>query len=457
MARSGNNYSDIALNQLRLMMAANGVQRILVKGLAPNDNSKNQPYVAKDEYSAFNILPAVDISSGLSAKGNAIIKATLSFFWLQSDGSANPAPHAKLIYYPQYPEMRLSGFLLGSVNAPSLLMNTRQNGRILFLGTTNDRRIIAWVASAESSIVREYNTLAGLEQLGVFRVLSAQIMQTGTSKEKLLTELRRIHLLNWINSKALKSDGSIVRCDAPQCVGYTLEAELGISRNGRSEPDYLGWEIKAGEVSSFIRPPTARAVTLMTPEPTLGYYSEQGVEAFVRRYGYPDKLGRIDRINFGGIFRAGQRNIGTGLTLMLDGYDQNTRTFTNPGGSITLLDDRGNIAAGWSFNRLVEIWMRKHALAAYVPALVRHENVRQYHYGPKVRLAEATDFGRFISAFANGTIYYDPGIKIEGAATTAPKTKRRSQFRVSSTNLALLYEKMYTFDLIANSSLQSFS
>jgi hypothetical protein len=28
------------------------------------------------------------------------------------------------------------------------------------------------------------------------------------------------------------------------CGGYTLEAELGATPNGYSEPDFMGWEIK---------------------------------------------------------------------------------------------------------------------------------------------------------------------------------------------------------------------
>ena len=43
--------------------------------------------------------------------------------------------------------------------------------------------------------------------------------------------------------------------------------------NGRSEPDYMGWEMKAY---------SSGRITLMTPEPDGGMYGEAGVKAFVR-------------------------------------------------------------------------------------------------------------------------------------------------------------------------------
>lgn len=439
MARKPVQFPDITLEQLRQRMAANGVKQILVKELAPNDNSKNQPYLG-GSLEAANILPITgEVRAEVTEKGNESLKASLPFYWLQPDGSVARAPGAQIILYPQYPEVRLSSFLKGAVNAPSELMNTRQPGRILFLGITTDSRIIAWATGPASALARGFRALWGLEQLGVFQVLPVESAEARTAKERLLAELRRIHLLGWVDSKALKSDGTIVPCRASQCVGYTLEAELGVARNGRSEPDFLGWEVKASEVNAFDRPPPAKAITLMTPEPTGGFYRSDGVEAFIRKYGYPDKLGREDRMNFGGVFRAGQRHEGTGLTLTLSGYDSTTEKITNATGSLALIDDAGNAAAEWSFAHLMAIWNRKHAQAVYVPALVRQEPERQYSYGDRVRLAEGTDFTRLIKGIAAGAVYYDPGIKLEGVSTEAPETKQRSQFRVKSSELRQLY------------------
>ena len=439
MPKAKVNFPDVTLDQLKAMMATHGVTRLLIKELARNDNSKNQPYVAKDEYSAFNILPVGDITTGMSEEGNAIIKATVPFFWIQPDATLAPAPHAKLIFYPQYPEMRLSGFLKDTAKAPNELMNTRLPGRILFLGITKDNRIAAWATGPESALARGYHALGLLEQLGVFRITPVAASGNRTSKDLLLAELRRIHMLGWIDSKALKSDGSLVACNAPQCVGYTLEAEMGVARNGRSEPDYLGWEVKASEVTSFAKPPPAKAITLMTPEPTSGFYRDEGVEAFIRRYGYADKLGRADRLNFGGVHRVGQQHAGTGLTLLLNGFDAIAGKITNADGSLALVDDAGIAVAEWSFAHLMGIWNRKHAQAVYVPAMVSQSNGRQYSYGGSVRLAEGTDFTRLIKAVSVGAVFYDPGIKLEGASTDKPRTKRRSQFRVKSADLPVLY------------------
>lgn len=375
----------------------------------------------------------------MTEKGNESLKAAIPLFWLQLDGGAAPAPHAQIILYPQYPEVRLSGFLKGAVNAPSELMNSRLQGRLLFLGLTGDNRIIAWASGPDSALARAYRELWGLEARGVFRVVPIERADTRTSRQRLLDELRRIHQLGWIDSKALRADGSFVECNAPQCVGYTLEAELGVPRNGRSEPDFLGWEVKASEVTSFARPPPAKAITLMTPEPTGGFYREGGVEAFIRRYGYPDKLGREDRLNFGGVFREGARHEGTGLTLTLNGYDKAAGKVTAATGSLALVDDKGAVAAEWSFAQLMAIWNRKHAQAVYVPALARQEPARQYSYGSPVRLAEGTDFTRLIRAVAAGAVYYDPGIKLEHASTAQPEHKRRSQFRVRNSEISSLY------------------
>ena len=65
----------------------------------------------------------------------------------------------------------------------------------------------------------------------------------------------------WIDSKRLDRDGRILPCNAPNCGGLTLEAELGIRPNSVSGPDFLGWEVKQHGVTSFARP----AVGVLTP------------------------------------------------------------------------------------------------------------------------------------------------------------------------------------------------
>jgi hypothetical protein len=48
---------------------------------------------------------------------------------------------------------------------------------------------------------------------------------------------------------------------------------------------------------------------------------------------------------------------------------------------------------------------------------------------------------------AVGKIYYDPGIKLEGASTAKPKVKRRSQFRVRVRDISALYKKAERVEL----------
>ncbi len=73
----------------------------------------------------------------------------------------------------------------------------------------------------------------------------------------------------------------------------------------------------------------------------------------------------------------------------------------------------------------------------------------QYHYGNNIILGNITDFTLFLSQVANGNIYYDPGIKLELAIDGIRKQniKRRSQFRIKSSNLQTLYKKNEVIDI----------
>jgi hypothetical protein len=84
-------------------------------------------------------------------------------------------------------------------------------------------------------------------------------------------------------------------------------------------------------------------------------------------------------------------------------------------------------------------WQRKHALAAYIPAMVREDPVRQYAFGHTVHLGEGTDFFLLLKALSTGDVYYDPGIKLEAVSSATPRLKRRSQFRVQFKRLGVLY------------------
>jgi len=147
-------------------------------------------------------------------------------------------------------------------------------------------------------------------------------------------------------------------------------------------------------------------------------------------------------MNFGGIYACGRDfHPETGLRLALDGYDAATGKITDMTGGIVLKNRECSPAALWRFTGLMEHWNRKHAKAAYVPSLFRSPPP-EYSYGPKVLLCEQTDFSLLLRAVANGTVYYDPAIKVEQASSAAPVIKRRSQFRIKHDELGGMYHRV---------------
>ncbi len=268
---------------------------------------------------------------------------------------------------------------------------------------------------------------------GVFCELSL----ADNSREKLMGELRRIHELGWIKSKRLHKSGKILECKSPNCGGYTLEAELGISPNGYAEPDYLGWEIKqhGGNV-----------LTLMTPEPTGGIYRTEGINAFIAKFGYPDKNGVLNRLNFGGLHKYHEIQKNTGLRLELLGYEDSRITDVN--GGVALLNEDDEIAAIWNYSKLIEIWKKKHSRAVYISSQQQKlHGFQEYCYDNNVLLCKGTDILKLLEAIKSSNVYYDPGIKMENANTDKPKVKRRSQFRLHKKNISSLYKITESVDV----------
>jgi hypothetical protein len=421
---------------LKTLFVDKGCSKVYVKILAANDNSKNQVYFG-GSFDILNILPITEIRNEAVGDWNKErFKASLNFAWLSEDGRLFPAPQAQLVLYPKYPEVRFSGFLVGCEEPPSELMTQRLPGRLLFFSVSKAGQVIGYVGAPDSKISTEFQQAKSILEHGVFKVIELPVIVN--NKGSLIAELCRIHQLGWIDSKRLDAIGNILPCDAPNCGGYTLEAELGITPNGYSEPDYLGWEVKQFGVSNFKNINTA-IITLMTPEPTHGFYVSSGTEAFIRKYGYMDRLGREDRMNFGGIHKAGERHKLTDLRLDLIGFDVESGKIRSTEGRIALVDLVGNEAASWSFSSMLLHWNRKHNQACYVPSLSNTTTIRRYMYGNNIILGTGADFQLFLSQMAMGNIHYDPGIKMENASTK-PNIKKRSQFRIKSQHLPTLYK-----------------
>jgi len=437
---------SLTLENVRDLFRENGATELLCKVLPRNANSKNQVYLAPD-IGQLGKIPsgAVTPFQSTSRKGDGaqgpIFRAPLSLFWITPTGALAAAPDAKMIVYPQYPEVRLSGFLKYCREAPSFLFNIEKRGlnpdRLLFLGPREDGSVLALTLPPEALAAVEFRQ-GTYDDYGLFAILSLHADQADSSLGALMDELRRIHRLGWIPSLRLNKSGILVPCNATNCGGYTLESQLGIKSNGIAEPDFHGWEIKARNVTTIDRP-GASVVTLFTPEPDGGIYASKGARHFIRTWGYPDTRGTPDRINFGGIYRCGKNfDARTHTKLILDGYDAETGKF-NAGGAMRLIDANDVDVASWSFAKLMDHWKRKHAHAAYVPCQHGKQTERTYRYADTVMLGEGAEFRLFLKAIAKGVIYYDPGIKLENASSPASKHKLRSQIRISSRGLPELY------------------
>ena len=430
----------MTLKEIQRLFADADCVHLYAKQLSKNDNSKQQIYFGSD-FEAINIFP----NQGIKAE-RPRLKAKVDFEWLTRTGNRAKAPGAQLILYPQYPEVRFSGFLRGCSTAPSRLMRKRESGRVLFLGLTRDERILGFVVGARSAAAMEFRRPGKTSTSGVFVILEIpKILSETRARAALLRELTRISRKGWIRSKQLGSDRQSEPCNGTRCGGYTLEAELDIPKNSKSEPDFHGWEIKQYGVKTLTSLESGK-ITLMTPEPTGGFYHKHRPIAFVYRFGKPDWKGRTGRYNFTGVHRCGVRNSGTKLRLQLFGYDRASNTITNIEGSVRLVDDKGLVAASWSFSRLLSRWRCKHTRAAYVPSICRKLSIQRYRYGNKIRLATKTDFLLFLRALADKRVFYDPGIKVEMKAGK-PVAKVRSQFRVSSHDIVSLYGRVETITL----------
>ncbi len=450
--------TDLSVGGLRKLYDAHNVTHIYYKKLSPNDNSKNQPYMGP-HITELGFLPTDQAitSASTSQKTSSLkrkVKYTfeLNFSWLSPIGERFPAPQTKLIYYPQYPEVRLSGFLAGCGFDMDGWMDPykrgRTKGRVLFIGVTRNKDILAYLAVPDSRLAKEIDEYQSTSITNVFSRLGVRHQtKSVSSREALVAELKRIHMKSWIDSKRLHRGGTVKKYKAQNGGGYTLEAELGIIPNGYAGPDFMGWEIKQFAVSrcDLIN---SKILTLMTPEPDGGYYVEHGVEAFIRHYGY-NNAKIEDRKDFTGRHFFGHPCNKTDLKLEIEGFDHDSGMITDASGKIALIDTKGNQASTWSFAKLMDLWKRKHAKAAYVPSLSRTnpETGKAYLYCNNIRLFEGTSFTRFLSSTVDSGVYYDPGIKLENASTK-PTTKRRSQFRIKSKLLGCLYDQESQLDVL---------
>lgn len=109
---------------------------------------------------------------------------------------------------------------------------------------------------------------------------------------------------------------------------------------------------------------------------------------------------------------------------------------------VALVTPEGELAAGWSFHKLIDCWRRKHAAAVYVQALKRtSEGNVAFHYGAEVLVCEGTDFLQVLKAMHGRVLYLDPALKATGWSSHSPRIKRRNQFRIRMSDVPVLYRK----------------
>lgn len=440
----------ISLHSVRELFASVGAQQVQVKYLSRNHNSKQQIYVAGDLADLAELpLGRVTASGGTSGKPSAgapIYRVPVDWVWLDPGGNSL-APNTKFIYYPQYPEVRLSGFLQHSPNPPSDLLSHgkrgQERGRCLLFGATSDRRIAAIVVSAKSPAAQELQQYRGKFGEIVYLPIAAGFARD--SKSTLLSELSRIHRKDWIDPWRLYADGSSKVCRGTNCGGITLESELGIPSNAAPGPDFADWEVKQHAVTNLGRPGTGR-ITLLTPQPDEGLYAVNGTDWFTRTFGVFNGASRYD---FTGIHKSdGSRNHKTGLSMSLTGFDSSTGHVTRDG-MIALTDpSTGELVSGWTFAKLLTHWQTKHAKAVYVPSIIRRNPDPQYRYGNEIHLGIGTTFVKFLTALSAGAVYWDPGMKSELQPNGTWKPKPRSQFRVNVKDLGILYDSFQLIDIL---------
>jgi hypothetical protein len=449
---SSNWSENLSITELMQRLTDLGCETVYVKYLAPNDNSKNQVFVGNDlsEVSFFPMGP-IEIVPGTSkkrSKNSSIAHLWIDAEWLTFEGT-EAAPTAQLIYYPQYPEVRFSGFLKGTSSAPNELLNPlkrgREVGRILLCGINPaTRKTYLFLVSAHSASAVAIRSIVGTERHGVFSIWDLSPTLAGSSRTTLFGELCRIHRTGWIRSKRLTPKG-VIAYTAQNGGGYTLEAELGVMPNGYAAPDFLGWEVKQHAVKRLSLRPSG-SVTLFTPEPDGGVYMTAGLKSFITKWG---KLKRsAGRWNFTGRHIVNSRSKTTNLTLKVVGFSAGSTQF-DVNGAIQLVDKNGVVAASWSFQKLLEHWKRKHSNAVYVPSVVRVVSAsRQYSFGSTVHLGIGTSFILFLEALVQGIVFYDPGIHY----TLGGKSKKRNQFRVNYRNLSALYVDFEYVDVCSAST-----
>ena len=407
-----------------------GCSQIFAKMLSPNDNSKNQIYIGRSLESISSIPTGQLIPHSEGVRLH--YRAEMPFSWLSEDGLKHRAPHTKVIWYTRHDEVRMSGFLRGCKSSPSI-MKTRDEGRLFVFGIVPEKETFGAVFPSSHPVSCSCPWDGLIPTTAAYRRLE-------DTRQSVIQRLRELSQRGWIPSCRLSGNGSVIPYGAANnAIGYTLEAHFGITPNGIALPDYLGWELKATTVRKFPMRLTRSPLTLMTTEPDGGVYVTQGLETFLKRWGYfKDGFWRMTGRHFVGVAQEK-----TGLTLRLRGFDSKLEAVVESDGALELVDSMDTIAASWSFNKLINKWREKHANTALIPGLkeTSTEGRPSFRYSSTVFLCEGGDVSRLLSSLQDGRVYFDPGHK------WSPKVnKKRSMLRIAKVDMHHLFTSMETVE-----------
>lgn len=436
--------ASLTIDVVSRLMSRRGVTNIALKLLpARQDNDKNQFYFGRDLTSggatfipSRNLRGSTTTSTKPGAAGKTLFQADVDFVWITQNGEA-VAPQAKLIFYPQYPEARLSGLIEGCENPPRTLylrrLGAQVAGRVLVLGTTDAGRTYGLLLPPQSPAARSFVELAPtLQRFGLLYLWRIH-GDRALASDEIAAELHGVHLRGWVPGCRLTRNGVVLYYARP-AGGATLEAQLGVVTNAIDGPDFQGWELKQH---------SGPVLTLFTSEPDAGIYRDD-FYTFMRRYGVDNG----SRHDFTGIQRVGAGPHKTnGLQLTLVGY--RSEEDYDPDGAVALVDGAGTVVASWSFVRFLDHWMRKHARTVFVPS-EKNDRLRAYRFQSDVRLARGAAFKLLLRAIAAGKVYYDPACRaaFDHLDRVIPsQSKRRNQWRVHVRDLNSLYTELLPTDV----------
>lgn len=434
----------ISLNQLLTLLGGQGVRTAYVKLLsAQQDNSKNQIYLGGGLDGVTNLFPATIHSRAASestgkrrsSAGAPKLEARLNFAWLGGNGDRTDAPNTRIIDYFQYPEVRLSGFLKDS-DGPDALRRDAQGQygrRILVMGTATDGKVVGLVLTErDDPLVASFPDLPFAARGGVLRTLIVDGTPDASPAQLLHNQMTAVVRGGWYTSR-INRGGVVGPFAGAQGGGYTLEALLGVAANGNKAPDLHGYEIKSYSGSR---------ISLMTPTPDLGFQGKHTFREFMERWAHPGDKGD-GSLRFTGLHRVGITNVRTGLAMRVRGYDRLEDRFGDPAEIVVELihGDSGEVAAGWSLEKLGNCWNAKHANALYIALEKRNadDGLAEYRYASRWLIGRGTDVWRLLRAIDRGTVFYDPADSIYSDG----RSKVRSQWRINASDLPAAMTSLY--------------